>query len=174
MELNKILESGAGENSKLLEGIRRLKDIQVTGNGVREVRCLCDKMLKADEHARSRHSGVVNFQECLCNDCRKEFSEFVRVVCIRCKRLQAFLRPQRASTGYVFAANSCVHVERCVSCEPTKTAFPVLEHLRFCRAQGLPTNVDMDIVQEAEQKSLQAVREAGKMRAEMQDAFPTS
>ena len=139
--------------------------------GVRKRACLCDKLLTAEDYTLICHSGVVNFGECLCPDCRKEFRDFVRVVCLKCKTLMSLLKPQRATTGYVFVARSFVHVECCQTCAPGRTAFPVLEHLRFCRSQGRPTNVDADIVQESEQKALQAAREADKMRTELQATF---
>lgn len=154
-----------------LEAFRKLLAAP-SAPGVRKRACLCDKLLTAEDYTLLRHSGVVNFGECLCGDCRTEFKDFVRVVCIKCKTLMSLLKPQRATTGYVFVAGSCVHVENCQTCAPGRTAFPVLEHLRFCRAQGRPTNVDEDIVQESEQKSLQAAREADKMRTELQDTFP--
>lgn len=142
--------------------------------GVLKIACLCGKLLSAAEHTVRCHSGVVNFDECLCDDCRKEMQDFVRVVCLRCKTLMSLLKPQKATTGYVFTARSCVHVATCQTCVPGLTAAPVLEHLRFCRGRGQPTNVDADIVQEAEQKSLQAAAEAAKMRTELQYTFPSS
>ena len=154
-----------------LEELKKLLS-RPTGPGVRKRACLCDKLLTAEDYTLLCHSGVVNFDECLCADCRKEFKDFVRVVCLKCKTLMSLLKPQRATTGYVFVAKSCVHVENCMECAPGRTAFPVLEHLRFCRDQGRPTNVDLDIVQEAEQKTLQAEREADKMRTELQSTFP--
>lgn len=160
------------DDATRLEAFRKLLAAPSAVPGVRKRACLCDKLLTESEHATHCHSGVVNFDECLCGDCRKEFQDFVRVVCLKCKTLMSLLKPQRATTGYVFVARSCVHVECCQTCAPGRTAFPVLEHLRFCRAQGRPTNVDEDIVQESEQKSLQAAREADKMRTELQVTFP--
>lgn len=139
--------------------------------GVKKRACLCGKLLTESEHTVRCHSGVVNFEECLCSDCRKEMKDFVRVVCLKCRTLMSLLKPQRATTGFTFTPRSCVHVEKCQTCAPGLTSVPVLEHLRFCRAQGRPTNVDADIVQEAEQKTLQAVSEAGKMRTELKDSF---
>lgn len=136
--------------------------------------CLCDKLINAAENTARRYSGIVNFEECFCPDCRKEFEVFVRVVCLGCKTLVALQKPGKVATGFEFKRGTCVHVEKCPSCENGLTAVPVLEHLRYCRAQGKPTNVDKDIVQEAEQKSLQAVAEADKMRAELKDKFPES
>lgn len=136
--------------------------------------CLCGKLILASEHSAARHSGVVNYQECLCPDCRSEFEQFVRVICIGCKSLQALQKPHRAKTGFVFEPRVHVHVEYCTTCRPEATHAPALEHLRFCRAKGIPTNADADIVQEVEQKSLQGKAEASKMRIELQDTFPTS
>lgn len=159
------------DESKKFEEFKKLL-AQPSRPGVLKRACLCGKLLTQAEHTVRCHSGVVNFDECLCDDCRKEMKDFVRVVCLRCKTLMSLLKPQRAATGYVFVARSCVHVEKCQTCVPGLTATPVLEHLRFCRGRGQPTNVDADIVQEAEQKALQAAREADTMRTELQDTFP--
>jgi hypothetical protein len=158
------------EDNKL-DDFRKILEQPVKGKPVPHRACICDKLLNATEHTLRRHSGVVNFEECLCPDCRKEFDGFVRVVCLGCKSLVALQKPDRLSTGFEFKRGGCVHVQKCPSCSPNITVLPVLEHIRFCRERGIPTNVDLDIVQEAEQKALQAQEEAAKMRAELKE-FP--
>ncbi len=144
------------------------------GPAVAKQACLCDKLVDVVERSRLWHSGVVNYNECLCPDCRKEFEQHARIVCLGCKTLQMFIQPQRVKTGFVFKAQTHYHVEHCPSCRPGAVAAPVLEHLRFCREQGQPTNVDADIVQEAERKALQGDAAAAKMRAVLQQPIPTS
>ncbi len=133
--------------------------------------CLCGKLLQESEFTVNCHSGIVNFAECLCAECRKETAGFVRIVCLGCRGLMCMVAPQKVSTGFEFKTGTCVHVEKCQSCSPGLTAVPVLEHLRFCRDRGIPTNVDKDIVQEAEQKALQGERAADKLREELKDKF---
>jgi hypothetical protein len=145
-----------------------------TGPGVANQACLCGKLIPVVGNTRPWHSGIVNYNECLCADCRKEFADFARIVCLGCKSLHVFLQPQKARTGFEFLAKTHYHIDRCSSCDAAATSAPVLEHLRYCRDQGKPTNVDVDIVQEAEQKILQGAAAAATMRAELQGAFPTS
>lgn len=155
-----------------IDGFKKLLAAPTGGPSVPKMACLCGSFIDVRENALSRHSGIVNYQECLCPDCRKEFANFARVVCLGCKSLQAFLTPQRAKTGYVFLARAHVHVVFCPACRPGAAAAPVLEHLQFCRGRGQPTNVDADIVQEAEQKYLQGKVEADKLRGELKATFP--
>ena len=142
---------------------------------VRKVVCgCCDALLTEDESTIKRYSGIVNFDENMCKGCRKEFGDQTRIVCLRCKALRAFYKPQTSKTGFVFQPRSAVHIEKCHVCVPGTVATPVLEHLQFCRSQRIPTNVDADIVQEAERNALQGDLDAAKLRAELQGQLPTS
>jgi hypothetical protein len=159
------------ESEPDLEAFRKALEQPAAARSVPHRACICDKLLNAAEHTARRYSGIVNFEECFCPDCRKEFEVFVRVVCLGCKTLVALQKPGKVATGFEFKRGTCVHVEKCPACADGLTAVPVLEHLRYCRSQGMPTNVDKDIVQEAEQKSLQATAAADKLRAELTDKF---
>lgn len=158
-------------DDRMLDGFRKLIESPTGQPGVAKRACPCGELLTEADHTVRRHSGVVNFSECLCSECRKGVNNWTRIVCLNCKSLLALYPPQRMKTGFEFKPNSCVHVERCPSCRPSITDTPVLEHLRYCRDQGIPTNVDADIVQEAEQKALQGESEADKMRTELQSKF---
>jgi len=74
-------------------------------------------------------------------------------------------------TGFRFAQGTCYHVAECPLCQPNLFALPVLEHVRFCREQGIPTTIDKDIVQESEQKLLQTQAEAAKLAIELSKTF---
>ncbi len=132
--------------------------------------CLCDKLLRIDEHIRRWHSGIVNYDEALCNDCRKEFGAKSRIVCLGCKQLLGFVDPHLEKTGFQFAARQHYHVAKCPKCDPKIVATPVLEHEQWCRHRGVATKPNWDLVQEIEQKTLQGVRAADKLRAEINSA----
>lgn len=132
--------------------------------------CICGTLLKMSDSTVRRYSGIVNFDECFCSDCSSEFKDFVRVVCLGCKTLAVLQKPSKAKTGFEFKKGACLHVEKCPSCVPGLMSFPVLEHLQFCRAQKIPTNVDKNIVQEIERKDLQAVAAARKLREELESS----
>lgn len=130
-------------------------------------RCLCGKMLQVNEFASRWYSGVVNYTEVLCGDCRKNFADKARIVCVGCKRLQGFMDPQRAKTGFVFKSRHHYHIAKCPKCAPESNATPVLEHEAFCRDQKIVTKTNLDLLQEIEQKSLRVRSEADKLRAEL-------
>lgn len=155
-----------------INNFRKALERPAAGPKIPHRACLCEKLLNEKEYARQCHSGIVNFTECLCDDCRKETKGFVRIVCLGCKTLMSLLPPQKVATGFEFKADTCAHVEKCQSCSPGLSAVPVLEHLRYCRERGIPTNVDQDIVQETEQKALQAQDEAAKLGAELNSSPP--
>lgn len=130
--------------------------------------CLCEKLISSLDCLTMRYSGIVNFEECLCPSCTAEFSQFTRVVCLGCKSLAALQKPGKVKTGFEFKRGGCVHVANCPNCKDGLIALPVLEHLRFCLERGIPTEADKDIVQEVEQKDLQALRDTDKLRESIQ------
>lgn len=142
------------------------------GTGVTMKRCVCGKLLKVIETTSRWYSGIVNYDETLCRDCRKEFEDKPRIICLGCKTLQGFMEPQRAKTGFVFERRKHYHIEKCPKCEPLISATPILEHELFCRERKIVTVKDLDLVQDIEQKTLQGKREADKLRRELQ-ARPT-
>lgn len=129
--------------------------------------CLCGKMLKSDEHVKRWYSGVVNYDDILCQDCRALYGDMARIVCIGCKRLQGFFAPGRESTGFQFERRKHYHIVKCLNCDPAASATSVIEHEHFCRSRGIPTKVNLDLLQEIEQKTLQGQRDADKLRAEL-------
>jgi hypothetical protein len=133
-------------------------------------RCMCGRMLRADEDARRWYSGVVNYDEMLCDSCRKDYGDKARLVCLGCKSLQGFMDPQRAKTGFVFEGKKHYHLGRCISCAPDIKATAVLEHERWICARGMVSKVNLDLLQEIEQKTLQGVAEVDKLRQEINSA----
>lgn len=132
-------------------------------------KCLCSKLVPSVGNFVRRHSGVVNYDEILCPDCRREFQGFARVVCLRCKSLQGFMSPYRDKvTGFEMRGGQHYHIDGCPKCVNGVAATPILEHVRHCRARGVVTRQDLDILQEIEQKTLQGQREAATLRAELQ------
>jgi hypothetical protein len=133
--------------------------------------CLCGKMLKSSEHVKRWYSGVVNYDDVLCQDCRKTYGDMARIVCIGCKRLQGFIGPHRATTGFQFERRKHYHIGACPKCD-NAAATPVLEHEQFCRTNGIATKTNLDLVQEIEQKTLQGRLAADKLRAELKLSPP--
>ena len=129
--------------------------------------CLCGKFLRVDEHIQRWHSGVVNYDETLCDSCRKEFTDTARIVCLGCKRLQGFVKPGKERTGFEFVTKHHYHIAKCPQCAPSASSTPVLEHEQWCRHRKIPTKPNWDLVQEIEQKTLQGVRAADKLREEI-------
>ena len=138
--------------------------------------CLCGKLLNVTEWSRKWHSGRwkgtecllhgINYTDLLCLDCRKEFKAWPRIVCIGCRSLMGFYKPGKQSTGFAFERDRHYHILDCPKCNPKSRSTSVVEHEQFCKMNGVPTTANLDLLQEIEQKVLQAERAAGKMREE--------
>lgn len=130
-------------------------------------KCLCGKLLAVNETKLRWYSGVINYDESLCRECRKECADLARIVCLGCRSLQGFLKPQTAKTGFKFEGRRHYHLQKCPRCAPTLMATPVLEHEAYCRDRKIVTTKNLDLVQEIEQKTLQGVSEANRLREEL-------
>lgn len=132
------------------------------GKGVPYERCLCHKLVPISE-CRKLYSGVRNYVEILCPDCRNNLKDHARIVCLGCRRLTSFLPPQRHKSGFVFERGRHYHIRECCFCanQPVVTdagarvmACPVLELERFAKEQHLRTQPDPEIIRHAEQINL--------------------
>jgi len=142
--------------------------------------CLCGKLLNVLEYQRKWHSGRwakgkclepgINYTDLLCEDCSKEFKGWPRIVCVGCRSLMGFFKPGRQATGFVFERDRHYHILDCPKCNPDVRATPVLEHEQFCKVNNIKTETNHDLLQEIEQKILQAESEAAKLRAEFQSS----
>lgn len=138
-----------------------------TGTMVALKRCLCGAMLRVEHFRVRRYSGIVNYDETLCADCAAHFAHHPRVVCLACKSLQGFVEPYKDKvTGFAMLADRCYHIQPCPRCVDGIASTPVLEHVAHCRQNGIATRLDLDLLQEIEQKGLQGVVEADNLRAE--------
>lgn len=136
------------------------------------LRCLCGKAVQ-QAGSRKLHSGVVNYSELLCGDCRKDYAEMARIVCCQCKRLVGFVKPDiDRVTKFEFRRGAHYHVIGCPSCAKTNKT-PVVEHEQWCRVRGIPTVENLDLVQEIEQKRLRIERAADKLRVDLTGVFNT-
>ena len=140
--------------------------------------CLCGSLLDVKQYQRKFHSGRfhdgecvepgVNYTDLLCDDCRKSFEGYPRIVCLGCRRLMGFVAPTVESTGFEFEKNRHYHIVDCPKCNPKAKATPVLEHEKYCKERGIPTRTNEDLLQEIEQKILSAEKEAERMRQEFE------
>lgn len=129
------------------------------GKGTAYERCLCHKLVPLDQ-CRKLYSGVRNYTEILCPDCRANLKDYARIVCLGCRRLTSFLPPQRHKCGFVFERGKHYHIRECCFCSPKTVAAdsrvpvlacPVLELEQYAKAQRFRTDVDKDIIRHAEQ-----------------------
>lgn len=145
--------------------------------------CLCGKLLDVLQWERKWHSGRfskgaqvapgVNYTDLICADCRKEFNSWPRIVCLGCRRLMGFYKPGRQSTGFVFENDRHYHIADCPRCNPAAKSTAVIEHDRFCLEQGVRVVVPSDLIQEIEQKRLQADKAAATLREEYESSQRT-
>lgn len=164
-----------------LEALRRVtaaspSEIKLT----RYEPCLCGKLLDVAQWERKWHSGRfhksqmiergINYTDLVCEDCRKEWHNWPRIVCLGCRSLMGFYKPGKQATGFEFEKGRHYHILDCPRCNPTRRSTPVLEHEQFCRAHGIKTTTNYDLLQEIEQKILQAEDTAARLRAEYESS----
>ena len=140
--------------------------------------CICGNLLKIVDYERKWHSGRfyegkqispgINYTDLLCEDCRTEFKDMPRIVCLGCRRLMGFIKPGKQATGFEFVRGRHYHIISCPRCDPKNPCTPVIEHEKFCKEHGIKTSTNQDLLQEIEQKILQAEQEAARLRAEFQ------
>ena len=138
--------------------------------------CLCGKLLDVLEWERKWHSGRfiggkmvakgINYTDLVCGDCRVNFKGWPRIVCLGCRSLMGFYKPGKQATGFEFEKDRHYHILECPRCNPASRSTPVIEHESFCKAHGIKTETSYDLLQEIEQKILQAEETADKLRLE--------
>lgn len=167
---------------EMLEMMRR----EGAARGVKVSRfsaCVCGKLLDVTDWQRKFHSGRfykgkqiapgINYTDLLCEDCRREFAGWPRIVCLGCRDLMGFYKPGVQATGFEFERNRHYHILDCPKCNPRRPSTPVIEHEQFCKARGIKTLTDPDLVKEIETKILQAELAAEKFRAEIRSSSRT-
>jgi len=118
---------------------------------------------------KRRFSGVVNYDATLCPECEKGWVGYSRLVCVKCHRLVAFMKPRREPCGFTYKSEFSYHIRHCPTCQPTtpdgrpSPGASVMEYERYCRDQKVAIKPNEDLIQEIEQKSLQAESEANKV-----------
>lgn len=130
--------------------------------------CVCGSQFQlTDLPAKRCYSGVVNYDERLCVDCQQHTKGLARIVCLGCRRLNLFMEPQRAKTGFEFKRDGHYHIRTCRHCDPESVSASVLEHEEFCRQQKIITRKELDLVQEIEQRRLTFDQSKSKLEAEL-------
>lgn len=121
------------------------------------------------------HSGPggVAYTAFLCQDCITNHADMSRIVCIKCLRLQGFITPQKTADGFEYVKRGHYHIDGCPRCVPGKFETPVIEHRWWLRQRGAAVKRDLDLVQEIEQKSLQAEKEVDNVRQALNSAQST-
>ena len=166
------------ENDEFLkltpEAIEALRDASQKISMSRYAACLCGKLLAVAEWSKKWHSGRwekgkqvvpgINYTDLLCEDCRREFADWPRIVCVSCRAIMGFFKPGKQSTGFVFEKHRHYHILDCPKCKPGRSSTPVLEHEKFCAVNKIKTVTPHDLLQEIEIKILQAERDAAKLR----------
>ncbi len=114
-------------------------------------------------------SGIVNYKEVLCDNCRSELKDTPKIVCIGCKTLQGYIPPQKHPSGFEYKRRTHYHIDGCPKCKVGVIATPVLELTAWCRGRGLPMTTDPDIVKESEQKSLRGAAESARVIASLRN-----
>ena len=81
--------------------------------------CACGKLVSPTKFT-TLDTGVMVVVNNVCKGCKegaKEDSELARIVCVRCKKVVARIKPQKdAKDGFVFEAGKSYHTDMCPGC----------------------------------------------------------
>ena len=115
------------------------------------------------------HSGDrgVTYTSTLCPSCLDTYKDAARIVCRKCLRLQGFSAPTKFKDGFEFKPGSHYHIDGCPQCVPGKFKTQVIEHAAWLRDRRIAAKMDLDLIQEIEQKLLQGQREVRRVRADL-------
>lgn len=146
-------------------------DASKFGPSVIQVKCgTCGEQLQGpDAIPKRRFSGIVNYDATLCPDCQEGWTGHSKIVCLKCHRLVAFMKPRREPCGFIYKSEFSYHIRHCPTCRPTTNdgrpspGASVVEYEMYCRDQKVAIRPNEDLIQEIEQKSLQAESDAHKM-----------
>lgn len=136
-------------------------------------RCVCGTVIPRDQ-LQMQHSGEkgVSYTSMLCKSCLETYKDAARIVCRDCLRLQGFMEPMQCNDGFKYEAKQHYHIQGCPQCKPGLFRTPVLEHEAWLQMRRIAIKPNLDLVQEIEQKTLQAEREFRKVRAELNSPKP--
>jgi hypothetical protein len=139
-------------------------------------RCLCGTVIPRSElqmqHSGGPNNGGVGYTSMLCKNCLDQYKDACRIVCVACLRLQGFVEPTRCPDGFFYEKGKHYHIRGCPQCKPNITHTKVLEHEAWLQANRIASKTNLDLVQEIEQKALQAQREYAKVRDEFNSPQP--
>ena len=135
--------------------------------------CVCGTVIPRDQ-LQMRHSGEngVSYTSMLCKSCLETYKDAARIVCCSCLRLQGFMEPTQCADGFKYEATRHYHIRGCPQCKPGIFRTPVLEHEAWLRTRSIAVKTNLDLVQEIEQKTLQAERDFRRVRAELNSPRP--
>ena len=114
-------ESESEEVVKLLAELAKLKPLDpnklITPETVEE--CICGKIVPITRFVKL-DTGVMHVVNNVCKGCaegEKEDAKLARIVCIRCRKVVARLKPHKdTKDGFVFKAGKSYHTDMCPGC----------------------------------------------------------
>ena len=98
-------------------------------------KCICGKIVSIDK-LESVNTGVVMALNDVCKGCKQgeEIDKnYARIVCRKCKRVLARIKPVQDKTGFTFKAGKSYHVVECGRCTPGVEKCYIIEKVLWDR-----------------------------------------
>lgn len=97
--------------------------------------CACGKKVPVTTFPMM-HSGVVQFPNNICPGCKeaeKLDRETARIICVRCRKVVARLKPVKEKNGFIYQAGRTYHSDACPECKPNLTESQIVEKVIYMR-----------------------------------------
>jgi len=138
------------------------------------VNCMCGKLVDVLGNTKPYFSGIINYTDTMCQDCLGNTTNLCRIVCLDCKSLMGFVEPGKEFSGFAYEAGKTYHISKCPKCDDSLSCTLVLEHVHYCRVNGIPYEdktggVKREIEQQNSDKDKYAATEVAKFKDHTSD-----
>ena len=102
-------------------------------------KCVCNKNVQVTEFPLL-NTGVIVCCNNVCPGCKagvKHDNETARIVCVRCKKVVARLKPSKDKTGFRYVAGQTYHSDACPECKPNLTESQIVEKVIYMKKLGI-------------------------------------
>lgn len=127
--------------AQLIELVRMLGKPPVVGPGQMfdptRVRCACNKDVPCEE-ALLVNTGHISAVEPVCAPCRVDYEGLARLVCVRCRSVIGWLKPQVDPHGFKIEPGKFYHVGECAVCKKNLPKADIIEMMVYYDEMGIP------------------------------------
>lgn len=118
---------------KILSDMPQPKGMDLSNIALTHFECLCGKLIPLPE-CRIIQTGVRTTHPVVdgtCPECAKQARGMAQVVCLRCHRVVALLKPRRDPDGFRIDGGRYYHIEQCPKCVSGTQVSHLVERMVF-------------------------------------------